>query len=375
MNSYDPESGQVFKETIVRAGRYETLHDFLHRSPTTKRGNRRINLSSQRGMKRLQDLCMQSIINHADSLLPETLETLPEPIAIKIWSAIRREGYESFHVWKTFINAGFRERTFRHHLHVSGEVRQRTELFGHLSSHDFAWVVNLTLNDVDMSASELREVSRVRNLQSLQVHYNSRRASNTLDDRIVQVWSQRSATDGSFSRLETLAITNAPGVTIWAFDNLAAFLVLSSLFLYETGVGTGKRDRQRAKRSGWFKDSAYCNAGGEDSLENLKRGYMLSEVAFLSPRGASNCAQDFVDRRLSRQVGPSSKACVLRAQLRSSGAYTTINWPENILCFERDPHSAESKVVNEIIDSAPARKKQKVKNSKAAGFAAMLDGA
>lgn len=373
MDSYDPESGQVFKETIVKVGKNEKMPDYHFRRPADRQVHKRILACRQRSTKTLQQLSMQKIISHANSLLPETLESLPEPIVIKIWSAIRREGYESFHVWKAFINAGFRERTFRHHLSASRGRRSVTNFFDSLVSHDFAWVVNLTVGDMDMSVSDLREVSRVRNLRTLQVHYERRCQSNILDDRIVQVWSQRAASGQSFSRLETLAITNAPGFTVSAFEHLAAFPVLSSVFLFQTGVKSSERDGQAAERSGWRRDLTHLDSTLQDPIEDLKRKYEDRSRIHVHLSAAIH-TQGFVDRRLPHDSGPSSGACVLEARLGRINATSNVTLPDRILCFERDPGVAVSKVVEDIVDSAPTRKKQKVNDSKAADFAAMLEG-
>lgn len=81
MERYDPDSGQVFRETVVKVAR--------------KHGKRPSNrlpyVAPLRGAESLSAKAMREIVCNASTLTKETLEAAPLPIVHQIWKAIRRE--------------------------------------------------------------------------------------------------------------------------------------------------------------------------------------------------------------------------------------------------------------------------------------------
>ena len=84
MEYFDPESGQMFRETIVRPTKY---------TPWQQRcvGERPRYVPPMRGAESLQEVALRKIIFNAQDLTPAVLETLPSAIVHRIWKAVRRK--------------------------------------------------------------------------------------------------------------------------------------------------------------------------------------------------------------------------------------------------------------------------------------------
>lgn len=88
MDRFDPETGLVFRETIVKArSRFEWVPDWQHkcaaRWPIDEPPSNRV--------ESLYAKAMRKIILKANTLSPETLQAIPATIGERIWKAIRRE--------------------------------------------------------------------------------------------------------------------------------------------------------------------------------------------------------------------------------------------------------------------------------------------
>lgn len=83
MDSYDPDSGQVFRETIVKAKRVSWKDEYV--------GQRSPQIAPSQGVLSLKSIAMRSLVRNARLLTPQVLEAVPTIIAHQIWKAIRRE--------------------------------------------------------------------------------------------------------------------------------------------------------------------------------------------------------------------------------------------------------------------------------------------
>ena len=86
MDSFDPESGQVYRETVVRRrlkAHRAWEHDYKGRKP--------YNALSPQGADSLTAMALRKLVCHADQIRPVTLATLPARTVYQIRTAIRRE--------------------------------------------------------------------------------------------------------------------------------------------------------------------------------------------------------------------------------------------------------------------------------------------
>ena len=83
MASYDPDSGQVFRETVVQAQQVPWQDECC--------GQKVVSPPSSIGARSLKDLAMRRLVRSAKFLTPSVLEAVPSMIAHQIWKAIRRE--------------------------------------------------------------------------------------------------------------------------------------------------------------------------------------------------------------------------------------------------------------------------------------------
>ena len=86
MEQFDPESGLVFRETIVKAQRPPAKWEHRLGSSLGVRYK-----PPAKGAESLYAKAMREIVRKAYTLTPESLQAIPTTIAQQIWKAIRRE--------------------------------------------------------------------------------------------------------------------------------------------------------------------------------------------------------------------------------------------------------------------------------------------
>lgn len=315
-------------------------------------------------------------MQNANGLLSQTLENVPQVMAIEIWSTIRREWRESFHVWTAFVNAGFKERTFKHFLKLNSEdYFPLLDTISKIASPGCRWVVSLTLASVTLSAAEFKELSRITNLQALHIQFQFGSASSNFDDRIMKVWSDRAREDGAFTRLEAMSLLNTPNVTVDAFKHLNAFPAIV-VFACSNGSHHGRRVYEKAKRYGWREAKALSL-----SFDGLKMSYSAS-VPNDSKRATSvssgrhvktvGYAKDLVERQLLQRTSLDPSIPYLDVQLGSMLSPGGILEQNSVLCFERDPDFVAPEVPKAPRNHGNSPKRRKLNSSKGADFVAML---
>jgi hypothetical protein len=90
MNRYDSETGQVFRETIIRPnGRTHTPWEHFRRSGG--REQMRHIFKSLHGSDSMFNTVTRKIVNHASMLNVDLLKATPAAIVEKIWISIQRE--------------------------------------------------------------------------------------------------------------------------------------------------------------------------------------------------------------------------------------------------------------------------------------------
>ena len=373
MDSYDRDTGLVFKETIFKP---TCQTPWEHQCIASNDRPPPAPLPTPGGTKSLYSLCMEELMRNTRSIFLETLQGIPAHIAVKIWTRIRREGLESFHVWKIFVEAGFGDRTFRHHLFPSGSPpRPLHEMYGAISSPNFAWVVDLALVDVRCSLSTLRHLASVTNLTSLQVRFSDSRKSVIFSDSVVQSWSNSATLEGAFARLELLLINNCTEITSSIFESLRRLPLLQQMLLCDTGVERSKSQRKLALKQGWRFDST--NEFWKPFCQDI------SWVRKISLNPSWHFIDEYVDWRHSQKSNLDGTVPVLKAgkhKPNHSRPYET-----DLLCFERTqlPLSAiDKRMIGKAAapdenTSIPERrrpaKKRKINAAKAEGFSRMLE--
>jgi hypothetical protein len=80
-------------------------------------------------------------------------------------------GCETFHVWKMFAESGHADKTFRHSNSIGTVYKPLVNYFLDMTTIRFAWMVDLTLNDVYCSRLDLRQLAILRNIQTLVSFY------------------------------------------------------------------------------------------------------------------------------------------------------------------------------------------------------------
>ena len=127
------------------------------------------------GTRSLQETALRNLSSNAGAISSEILTPLPDAIVHRIWQEIRRRyaqsvatsnceselicatsGQESFHVWKTFVNSGHGDRCCSHRLSLHKVELPIIDYFTGFTSADFAWTVNVMLDNVDCAASGLK---------------------------------------------------------------------------------------------------------------------------------------------------------------------------------------------------------------------------
>jgi hypothetical protein len=86
MDSFDPDSGQVYRETVVK--RPEKAPKAWEHKCT---GRKPYDVLSRRGADSLTAMTLRKLVCHADQLRPDTLAALPTCTVHQIRTAIKRE--------------------------------------------------------------------------------------------------------------------------------------------------------------------------------------------------------------------------------------------------------------------------------------------
>ena len=149
---------------------------------------------------------------------------------------IRKQYRESLHVFKTLANTGHGDNSFVHIIGATTLDRPLVDYFTDLASTDFAWITQLTICGVSWSAAELKQLSVLPNLQSLLVsHSGIKKREIAFDDSVLKHMSWQAASEGAFSRLDTLMLDVAPGITARAFQCMSHFPALDTFCVWQSG--------------------------------------------------------------------------------------------------------------------------------------------
>ncbi|CAK3988666.1 Hypothetical predicted protein [Lecanosticta acicola] len=71
------------------------------------------------------------------------------------------------------------------------------------TSHSFAWMTELTLQDASLTADDLLHIPNLRNLKNIQIIV-SKTENAVFHDRIIRSWAEAVMKDGCFSKLESI---------------------------------------------------------------------------------------------------------------------------------------------------------------------------
>ena len=162
-------------------------------------------------------------------------------------------------MWKNFASSGHGDRSFVHQVELTTYTKPFVDLFADITSVSFAWMTDLTICDAPCSASDLKQLPVLVNLQNLQIRY-SRNRSSIVDNRTLKHWALHAKEKGAFKRLELLSIFNAPGVTTEIFDWLSWFPALDTIVLGLTSLDKPQNSRlamRLGKQRGWSNELEY----------------------------------------------------------------------------------------------------------------------
>ena len=84
MDCFDPDSGQVYRETVIKRER-------IREWDRAYNGRKPSNVLSLQGAGNLTAMVLRKLVCHAEHLTPEALRGLPATTAHQIRTAIRRE--------------------------------------------------------------------------------------------------------------------------------------------------------------------------------------------------------------------------------------------------------------------------------------------
>lgn len=115
------------------------------------------------------------------------------------------------------------------------------ECFLEINSPRCAWIVDLSLVDVECSPLDLRQITKMENLFSLTIFYScksqtSRTGCAPFDDDVLENLGYHASTHGALPNLSKLLVYNAPGVTLKSLNHLSRFPMLDTFQTARTNI-------------------------------------------------------------------------------------------------------------------------------------------
>ena len=117
---------------------------------------------------------------------------------------------ESYQDWKNFLLGGHGDPTFNKFYQTSRLQQPLAGYYRQFSSPPFAWITDLVLYGVICSISDMKAVSQLVNVQTIQIWNNIRTEEAFMDDNILEAWCYSAVSDGAFSQLMLLCIDEFP---------------------------------------------------------------------------------------------------------------------------------------------------------------------
>lgn len=231
-------------------------------------------------------VCLRSLLRSIDKVTSRHIEAIPIRVRQLMWQRIRAAELDTIAVWCLFAplfssKRGMGPVKSGHFTIDSGHGdRRANDLESYtrrLFSPKLLWLVELTIADMEGSATDLSVVAGLTNLKALTIACVS-----NVDNRTIRAWSRlASGIDQSdaplcFQRLDTLVLSGLRGVTEDVFMYLSDFPQLTLFSSCGTGiVPPSKREHMDVPRTlfGWQR-SVY--------VETARSPYETTSLGFFS---------------------------------------------------------------------------------------------
>lgn len=250
---YDQDSGQVFKETIMKVRRFD--HECRCFTTLACSGQNTINFRSADGAGPLREMATRKVLSNLDLLDEQSLKTLPLALLESLWRSAGRSYLQSARLWQLFAQTQLGIRSFVW-TWAGGDVRGRNCHTFHqalnFASGTGAWLTTLTMRH-GVSRIELLEVSKLRSLRNLHIQGHTARPSQ-FDDDVLRTWARAARSEGAFANLEMIFAIGHPGITEKALYHLSAFKKLDTLCIAECGIRKATIEvKKRARGQGFIR--------------------------------------------------------------------------------------------------------------------------
>ncbi|KAM0715877.1 hypothetical protein Q7P37_008391 [Cladosporium fusiforme] len=262
---FDPNSGLVFGEKVVKIGR-------SHRRDQTRQilkrclGTPPVYCPPPSGTETLVAITMRTILCNIHRLDSASLSTVPPILLEQIWKAIERSRLDSLRVWQLFAQSSIGDRTIirDRSLNRLTNIHQTIQIAYHPTC---AWVTTLDILTDDISQLDFASLSELKNLRRFHIATASEAPHDKgFNDRVLRSWADLARDNGDFANLKTIFLYLQGGVSQWSLDHISAFPGLDEFCAYMCR----RLKRRHLKRVlGW-----------QDSPEDSFAGFLRSSRAY-----------------------------------------------------------------------------------------------
>ncbi|KAM0261312.1 hypothetical protein ACHAQJ_002343 [Trichoderma viride] len=232
MNTYDPSTGQVFREwTIQRRLNAKSDHGWSRRRPYPLFKPR-----GARGPRSLLDMAINVIANNIGDVSEELLGALPTQLVWRIWRFLEARGV-CFHAWRLFSTILLREDDekslglYRFRQHICRPSEELSCYIQPLTSFTTEFITHLVLSGgCQFSTHELFCLTDIKNLGILELIQPADEVYDVfpqVNDRLIRGWTEK---ENPFPLLRILRIWGDESTT---YNSLRWVSMFPSLALYD----------------------------------------------------------------------------------------------------------------------------------------------
>ena len=300
---YDSTTGQVYSEAVVTAkshpssSAYRQLPRLKHGRPGT----------STRGAPSLEHLAIHTLLEHVESLRPETLENLPWPVKKRIWKTGTAPGPppllyipippshtpkptnilfsssqdQQFHLWKMLVQSHPSSQPRDPDLAYWRTCKQNTAhepleplptYISTITDPTISFLTALTISKTAFPRRDLYQLAKLANLVALDVcapadkepiicslddmpRDNLCPIQPLFDDSVIRHFATHADVQFGFQSLRVLILRGFSDVTSSCLQHLNSFPRLSLFGVQNCGLGQStsrlRDDEKYAKQHGW----------------------------------------------------------------------------------------------------------------------------
>ena len=275
VTSYDKDSGQVYTETVCKAGPMTADWIWGTRGSTHKYKHYK---SRGLGCSPLIQMTIRSFLLHSSTLTSSSLEGLPWELASILWSSLVEARLESVRIWQIFVSAypNVPPKTMQRKIERVNEPDYSLNFYTEpLLSPGLKWLAILTLQNLSVPrrSTLIQCLSRLINLAVLTIEKTEfNHSGSCVDDNLVREWTRHAteSEDGkAFGELRVFNLGMQPAITTRSFGFLRSLPRLSVINMYDSGVDY--HDQNAVKKAGWRwlnPDPSFPSAIFEDQCEH-----------------------------------------------------------------------------------------------------------